>query len=126
MGDKVKAQAVVVWNKEAQNRTECRKTHSVTEVVTNKDDIKEFNTVPAELLLKSEDKAPPAMACYTKKEKTKMAQALAATMAACIRDSKMSAKKKRETLRKHAEHHAELGLQSEEFQAMIHTAIAPD
>ena len=37
----------------------------------------------------------------------------------------MSAKKKKKTLRKHAEHHASLGLNTEEFQAMIHTAIDP-
>ena len=55
-----------------------------------------------------------------------MAVALSATMAACIRDSRMSAKKKKKTLRKHAEHHAALGVCSEEFQAMIHTAIAPE
>ena len=88
LGDKVKAQAIVNWNKEFQNRAECRKKHSITEVVTNKDEIKDFNTVLAALLLKYEDKAPPVIPCYTKQEKMKMAQALSATMVACIRDSK--------------------------------------
>ena len=38
----------------------------------------------------------------------------------------MSAKKKKNASRKHAGHHAALGVDTEEFQAMIHTAIAPD
>ena len=94
--------------------------------MTNKDEIKEFNTLLAELLLTYEDRAPPVMPCYTKQEKRKLAQALSATMAACIRDSKMSAKNKKNTLRKRAEHHAQLGLNIEEFQAMFHTAIAAE
>ena len=93
--------------------------------MTNKDEIKEFHTLLAELFLKYEDRAPPIMPCYTKKEKRKMAQALSATMAACIRDNKMSQKKKLKTLRKHADHHTRLGTTSEEFQAMIRTAIDP-
>ena len=63
--------------------------------MTDKEEIKEFNTLLAELLKTYEDKAPPMMPCYTKKEQRKMAVALSATMAACIRDSKMSAKKKK-------------------------------
>ena len=125
MGDKVKAQAIVDWNKEFANRTECRKKHGITEIVTNKDEIKEFHELPAEFSKTYEDRAPPVMPCYTKKEKRKMAQALSATMAACIRDNKMSRKEKLKTLRKHAEHHTRLGTCSEEFQAMIHTAIDP-
>lgn len=122
----MKAKAIVDWNKESQNGTECRKTNPITEIVTNKDEIKEFNTLLAESLLKYEDRPPPVMPCYTKQEKRKLAQALSATMAACIRDNKLSANTKKKTLRKHAEHHAQLGLNTEEFQAMIHTAIAPD
>ena len=94
--------------------------------MTIKEEIPKFNILIliAELLLKYEDRAPPVMPCYTKQEKRKMVQAISATMAACIRDRKMSAKKKKRTLRKHAEHHASLGVNTEEFQAMIHTAIA--
>ena len=96
------------WNKESANRTECRTAHSITGTVTDKDEIKEFNILIAELVKTYEDRAPPMMPCYTKKEKRTMAVALSATMAACIRDSKMSAKKKKKNLRKHAEHHAAL------------------
>ena len=116
MGDKVKAKAIVDWNKEFANRTECRNKHSITEILANTNEIKEFNTLLAELLLTYEDRAPPVMPCYTKREKRKMAQALSATMAACIRDNKMSAKKKKKTLRKHAEHHAQLGLNTKKFR----------
>ena len=63
--------------------------------MTDKNEIKEFNILVAELPKTYEDRAPPMMPCYTKKEKRKMAVAFSATMAACIRDSKMSAKKER-------------------------------
>lgn len=125
LGDKFKAHAIVEWNRESANRTECTVAHAITEIVTDTDQTKESNTLFAELLKTYEDRAPPMMPCYTKKEKRKMAVAVAAIMAACIRDSTMSAKKKK-TLRTHAEHHAALEVCSEEFQTMIHTAIAPE
>ena len=104
LGDAAKAKAIIGWSKESINRAECRDLHKITEIY--------------------QDKSAPAMPCYKKREKMRKEVALSATKAAGIRGDKTSQRKK--TYRWHAKKHAELGFCSEEFQAMINTAIAPE
>ena len=114
LSDQQQARELVAWNKEKIMRDECRATHGIKEMIS-KEDAHEFNTTFAELLEVYEDKKPPAMPCYTAREKKKEAVALSATASGTGKTVQ----------RPHDERHADLGFTSEEFQAMIHTAI-PD
>ena len=85
--------------------------------MVSKDDTREFNTTSSDLLEFYGEKKPPAMPCYTAREKKKEVVALPATATASGNGKTFQ--------RPHDERHAGSAFTREEFQTMIHTAI-PD
>lgn len=112
LSDQQNAEEIVALNKEKIMRGERRATHGIKEMIS-KEDAQEFNTTFAELLEVYEDRKPPAVPCYTAREKKKEAFAFSATATVIGKTVQ----------RPHDERHADLDFASEEFQAMIHTAI---
>ena len=109
MNTEKRQRGIVAWEKEKRARDTCCAAHHRVEQIPKAEE-QEYNCIIAEMLEKYEDKKPPAMPC------TKVVDGECNAATECSGSTEQ---------REHQDKFADKGFVSEEYMAMIHTAI-PD